>query len=86
MWGAVMLHQRRCFCLLDLCYEAVKRFERTDEIQMSRSLKQELLSLCILAPFMFGDMRACFVGEIQMIDARLQKNCCGESCRSRPCS
>ena len=73
MWGAVVLHHRRSFCLLDLCYEAVKRFDRTDVIQMSRRLKQEFLSLCILAPFMYADLRAGFGSELQMVDASSEK-------------
>ena len=55
--------------MLDLAYEAVKRFKRQDVVRMSRRLKQELLTLCIFAPLMYTDLRAQFSSEIHLTDA-----------------
>ena len=73
MWSSVMQHNRRFYCLLDLAYEMPHRFPRTSVVRMSRRLKQELLTVCIVAPFIHTNLRAPFVNELVMTDASSSK-------------
>ena len=57
-WVSVLLFRRRLLCLLDLIVEAVRGKHDEDIVQLSPSLRLELISLVLLAPLAVSNPRA----------------------------
>ena len=71
-WNAVMLHNRRFLCLIDLCYDVISRFVSSDVVELSLRM-QELTMIAVLALFIFTDMRSLVSTERFTVDASSQK-------------
>ncbi|CAE8680664.1 unnamed protein product [Polarella glacialis] len=68
------MHNRRFLCLLDLLYDAVKQGRAPNTVlSLSRRLKQEMIVLCSLAPFIFCDLRASVSRDVHVVDASSKK-------------
>ncbi|CAE8616450.1 unnamed protein product, partial [Polarella glacialis] len=76
-WVAVIMHNRRFLCLIYLLYDAVKQGRAPNTVlSLSRRLKQEMIVLCSLAPFIFCDLRASVSRDVHVVDASSKKFAC----------
>eukprot|EP00971_Amphidinium_carterae_P196483 3899147-Amphidinium_carterae.1 len=69
IWSSFLLHRRQFFSLLSAVYCEGSQFERESMFRMSASCCEELLSLVLLCPLIFSDIRAQFESKVYTSDA-----------------
>ena len=68
-WVALFMQRRRCLCLLDLVYDALRGRDPTDVLQLSPLLREELMTLVVVAPVALTELRARPSSHLYMTDA-----------------
>ena len=73
IWTSLIMFRRRCLCLLDLVFDATRGRRAGDVLELSGPLRSELLTLSILAPLMFTNLRARTSPVVGCVDASTRK-------------
>eukprot|EP00971_Amphidinium_carterae_P347781 6489968-Amphidinium_carterae.1 len=69
VWSAFLLHRRQYFSLLSAVYHEGEDVPRDQLFRMSPACSEELLSLCVLAPLIYSDLRAQYLPKLFATDA-----------------
>ena len=70
-WIALLGPRRRFLCLMDVIFDALSVVDQRAVVRLSAALKDELISLAILAPLAATDLRAAFSDKLIATDASL---------------
>jgi len=73
LWISLMVYRRRCMCLLDLIFDAVKGRKPGDVLRLSPALRTELLLVSTLAAQFYSNLRSATDCEIGCVDASNRK-------------
>eukprot|EP00971_Amphidinium_carterae_P053553 1055013-Amphidinium_carterae.1 len=69
VWSSFLLHRRQYFSLLSAVYHEGENEPRDQLFRMSPACAEELLSLCVLAPLIYSDLRAQYLPKLFATDA-----------------
>ncbi len=68
-WVSAILRRRRCLCLVEVSYEAMRGRALDDVLRISAALRTELFVIANLAPFCQADIRSKPPDKVHTVDA-----------------